>query len=402
MDKKKKIIVTIVTLAFIGVLLGFVKLMLFPSNASESKQDRVSIVTPKVDERKIDRVSKIREYTQGKLQEGEETDVIRNFSRFQEQEEQEKQEEESIIVGVGEDFPGQDEEQSGIAPLPPPLGNNQEGLDSELKELMQLQEQFLAQSQAEQQAAADANYTGVEELEELLKTYDQYAKGYYGNGQQPTTPSQSGLAALDSVAVAEATKKADDRLASATKEKFSQRSHFQGAGAVNTSASYLDLVPAETVDQSLLFDGSTVAIRTKKAIQLNNPSLLIPEGAVVYGRVSFSTNRLFVNISSYKEGNKLYQLNFKMFDFDGREGVHLGNRTWPKIPSKVAEDAYDFLYQRGTQATGLVQAQQDIDLGQARDIAILSAANEVAKEIFDKRRVVMPKKYHLWLNISAN
>lgn len=407
MDKRKKIIVTIVTLVFVVVLLGFVKIMLFPSGNSDLKKDRVSIITPQVDEKRIDRVSKIREYTQGKLKKGDETDVIQGFSRFEEGQKEEKEKEEAIIVGVGEDPEAALGRKDTAAYQPYTIPNNgEEAMDSELKELMKLQEEFLAQSQAQQQADAQ-NYMNAEELESLLKTYDQYAKGYYGYGQQPATPDNAGLAASgsvssDSAAIAETKKKADERLANATTEKFSGSKHFQGAGAINTSDSSLDLIPAETVDRNVLVNGSTVAIRTKKSIQLQNPTLLIPKGAVVYGKVSFSPDRLFIDIESYKEGNKLYPLNFKMFDFDGREGVHLGNRTWPKIPSKVAEDVYDFAYQRGTQATAFGVGGNDIDPDQLKNIAILSASREITNEIFDKRRILMPKKYHLWLNVSPN
>lgn len=401
MDKKKKIIVSIVTLIFIGVLLGFVKIMLFPSGKSDSRRNNISIITPKVDERKIDRVSKIKEYSQGKLIEGEETDIIKNFSRFEEGEEQEDEDEGSIIFGSGE-YPQTVEEiqeQDELSLFGSLTGQNEEDSMSELKQLMELQEQFIAQSEAQQQADADEDYMSVEELESLLNTYNQnpYA-------QQPATPEKvssaaQSSAASDSAAMAETRKRADERLSGANKENFSGSKHFQGAGSINSSDGSLDLIPAETVDRTLLVNGSTVAIRTKKKIQLTTPSLLIPSGAVVYGMVSFSANRLFIDIVSYKEGDKLYPLNFKMYDFDGREGVHLGNRTWPKIPSKVAEDVYDFIYQRGTQATAFGGAQ-DIDLGQAKDIALLSASKEVTKEIFDKRKIMMPKKYHLWLNIN--
>lgn len=393
MDKKKKIIVVIVALIFVGILAAFVKIMLFPSDKPGGGEDKISIITPKVDEKRIDRVSKIRKYTQGKITQGDGNTAISNFSRFEEEEKKAAEQEEDIIVGsgVGPETPEKLARQNRTSQPGRTRGN--EEADSEVKELMRLQEQFLAQSQAAQQAAEQDYATSNEELESLLKTYDQYARGYYGTDPSSPFPSNT-----DSTDIAENRKKADERLASA-KEKFSGSKHFQGAGSVNASSGATDLVPAETVDQSLLFNGSTIAIRTKKAIQLTNPDVLIPQGAVVYGRVSFSANRLFVDIQSYKEGDKLYPLSFKTFDFDGREGIHLGNRTWPKIPSQVAEDVYDFIYQRGTQASAFGGAQ-DIKLEDAQNIALLSASREISKEIFDKRRIMMPKKYNLWLNIN--
>lgn len=384
MDKKKKIIVAVVTLIFVGVLLVFVKIMLFPSGKPGLGESGFTIITPKVDERKIDSVSKIDSYEQ---------------ESYRNQDNNAAKENETV------------ENSDPNAQLLQELARRNQAMqldaDEDLRKMMALQEERMAQQyQLEQQVAAQ-NSMSTEDLESIMRTYEQYMQEAY-RLQQPAVPApvQGDLATKnsepDSAAMAETRKKADERLANATKEQFSGNRHFQGAGTVDNPGIAMDLIPAETVDQSILFNGSTIAIRTKKAMQLKNPALLIPEGAVVYGRVAFAANRLSIDIVSYKEGDKLYPLNFKMFDFDGREGVHLGNRTWPKIPSQVAQDVYNFAYQRGTQATAFGLSSNNIDPDQLKNIAILSASREISKEVFDKRRILMPKKYQLWINVSTN
>jgi hypothetical protein len=113
-----------------------------------------------------------------------------------------------------------------------------------------------------------------------------------------------------------------------------------------------------------------------------------------------SVDRLMIDVESYKSNNKLYLLDIRLYDFDGREGIHLGNRTWTKIPSKVAKDVYEYAYQKGTQASTFGTEDNSIDLDESKDIAILSTAKHVGEEVFEKRKVFMPRKYHLWLNIK--
>ncbi len=396
MDKKKKIIVAGVSVVFALMLAGFVKTVIFPSNTSILKKNRISISTPVVDEQKIKRKTKIQNYEQEEFQKSEANDVVNNFSKVESTKEEKILLDQPIIEGeemvedklkkLVKNTPKKTAKQNRK------VSREEENIDEELKQLMELQNQLYAQSTSPN---VPGGYTDPNDIETLLKSYNQYA---IAAGQQPINPAA--LEPLTTEQISETDQKVRDRLATSIVDKKTPRNYFQGAGSANDADKEIGLIPAETVDQGTLVNGSTIAIRTKKEVRLSNPALVIPKGSVVYGKVDISTNRLLIDINSYKKGDKLYLLEFSLYDFDGREGIHLGNRTWPKIPAKVTKDVYDYAYQRGTQASAF-GGDNDIQLDQAKDIAILSATKEIGNEIFEKRRVFMPKKYHLWFNINT-
>ncbi|WP_271781965.1 conjugative transposon protein TraM [Aquimarina algiphila] len=395
MDKKKKIIVAGVSVIFAIMMAGFVKIVIFPSNASILKKSKISILTPVVDEQKIDRKTKIQNYEQEEFQKSELNDVVNNFSKVESIKEKKILLDEPIIEGeemVEDKLKKLVKNNSKKTKKNKRVRREEENIDEELKELMELQNQLYTQSTLPNVPGA---YTDPNDIETLLKSYNQYA---IATGQQPINPAA--LEPLTEEKISETDQKVRDRLATSIVDKKTSRNYFQGAGSANDADKEIGLIPAETVDQGTLVNGSTIAIRTKKEVCLSNPPLVIPKGSVIYGKVDISTNRLLIDINSYKKGNKLYLLDFSLYDFDGREGIHLGNRTWPKIPAKVTKDVYDYAYQRGTQASTF-GGDSDIQLDQAKDIAILSATKEIGNEVFEKRRVFMPKKYHLWFNINT-
>ncbi len=184
---------------------------------------------------------------------------------------------------------------------------------------------------------------------------------------------------------------------------FLNNNGFFGAGTFSDTDVVRDLVPAETVDQALIIQGSTIALRLKEPMVVKELGIIIPKNSVVYGKASFGgLDRLAIDIISYKSNNQLFTLDLKVFDFDGREGVHLSNRTWTKIPSKVANDIYKYAYRKGTQGSTFGGEDTAINLDEVKDAAILSAAKEVSDEIFNKRRVLMPRKYNVWINVETD
>lgn len=399
MDKKKKIIIAGVSVVFALMMIGFIKIVLFPSNALKLKKSKISILTPVVDEQKIKRKTKIQNYEQEEFQKSEINDVINNFSKVESIKEEKILLDEPIIEGeeIVQDklkklVKNNPKKTKKTAKQNRKVSREEENIDEELKQLMELQNQLYAQSTSSNVPGA---YTDPNDIETLLKSYNQYA---IAAGQQSINPAT--LEPLTAEQISETDQKARDRLTTSIADKKTSRNYFQGAGSANDSDKEIGLIPAETVDQGTLVNGSTIAIRTKKEVRLSSPDLLIPKGSVIYGKVNISTNRLQIDINSYKKDNKLYLLDFSLYDFDGREGIHLGNRTWPKIPAKVTKDVYDYAYQKGTQASTF-GGDSDIQLDQAKDIAILSATKEIGNEIFEKRRVFMPKKYHLWFNINT-
>ncbi|WP_378188157.1 conjugative transposon protein TraM [Aquimarina sp. W85] len=394
MDTKKKIIVAIVGLLSIAMLVGFFKLVIFPSNNQNTiLSDNFSISTPGVDDTKIERKSKLQNYEREGVNGASGNSIISNLTNLSKVEEDTLIEEPPIIkenlekkeVAVPTYRKRNKKKSSQKKVKATPVSS----ADKELQELMALQQELLNQSKSQ-----EANNTQLdnENLETLLQSYSSYTNNYGGQNVEPPLTAER---------IMEIDGQVKEKIAKAVEEKFKKRSYFQGAGSTNSSDEILGLIPAETVDQGILVNGSTIAIRTKKEVRLSNPKLLIPKGSIVYGRVTMGQDRLTVAINSYKTAEKLYLLDFSIYDYDGREGIQLGNRTWPKIPSKVANDVFDYAYQKGTQAATFGGESQGIQMDEAKTVAGLSAAKEISKEIFAKRRVYMPKKYHLWFNINT-
>ncbi len=418
MDKNKKIIATVAFVGFMALLGVFIKVMILPSDKKEKSEAQINILTPKVDDKKIKRTSKIQNYERDKSLFGE-NKVVKNLSEVEDAE-KERVIEESIIRGMEDSIDPQELALQQALNQNNPYANasnaygqssNSKGtqqvqevyIDDELQRIMELQDHLMEQSRM-----ASTSDNPEENINAFLDSYNQVAaahgqpemKATYANGSTSTGTAATTGSNTDSEEIAKTAQMASERMSKSIQEKFSGKSHFQGAGSARRNDEIVGLIPAETVDQGVLVNGSTIAIRTKKDVRLSEPALFIPKGSVVYGKVNLSTNRLLIDINSYKTRDKLYLLDFSLYDYDGREGIHLGNRTWPKIPSKVANDVYDYAYQRGTQAAAL-GGNNSINLDEAKDIAILSAAKEISSEIFDKRTVYMPKKYHLWFNINT-
>ncbi len=405
MDKKKKTIVAIVGVACVVLLGVLFKVLLFPSEKSKTRKNQLAISTPTVNEGKLKNTSKIESYEKESLDNIGKNDVVKGFGNVG-KEEKEVVTEEALIVGEAS------EESQRTDPLLGGLGKSasgqagvssqsfqQDAADKELQELMKLQEQLLAQSMAP--TYQENKNTDIQDMQKLLEAYSQFNQTGMPNFQATTPLAGTNGQPLTPEKITEIGTNVGQKLADQISGQFKSQNFFHGAQSASNKDEVLGLIPAETVDDGVLVNGSTIAIRTKKEVRLQNPPVLIPKGAVVYGRVSFDTNRLRIAINSYRTDDKLYKLDFTLFDFDGVEGIHLGNRTWPKIPGKVAKDVYDYAYQKGTQASTFGSGDTAVDLKEARDIGILSAAKEIGNEVFEKRRVFMPKKYHLWFNINT-
>jgi hypothetical protein len=394
MDQKKKMIVAIVGVACAVLLVVVVKLVAFPTKEVKQRKNQLAISTPEVNKKKLENKSKIEHYDKESLKNFSENDVVRGFGNVG-KEAKEFIEEETLIVGeTAED--NEDALLNALNNDTSTAAQNSLSEDEELRQLMALQEQLLAQASAPVPPQNESPST--EDIRNLLAAYNTYNQAGLADTQNQSPEDNL---ELTPEALTEIGTTVSEKLANGISTQFQSQNFFHGAQSSRGEKKVLGLIPAETVDNGILVNGSTIAIRTKKDIQLDSPRVLIPKGAVVYGRVSFGTNRLLININSYRAQNKLYQLNFILFDFDGLEGIHLDNRSWPKIPGKVAKDVYDYAYQKGTQASTFGNDNTAVNLDEARDIAILSAAKEIGNEVFEKRRIFMPKKYHLWINIKT-
>ena len=338
MEKKKKIIIGVVSTIMV-IALGLVfKFMIFNDGdaGNQGIEDEISILLPTVDKQLLsEEASKKEEYDNQHITEDESKNILLDELNTSSEDDLEKQQLEAELAKV-----------------------------LEMQKQMELQRLQSMRAASNRRAPVPVNGATANPVADIAKIL---SKGIE-NGVRGGLPGGTGS--------------------------------FYGAGSFNSSTE-LDLVPAETVDQGVLVNGSTIAIRTKEPLRLRNPNITIPKDAVVYGKVTFAgVDRLDINIVSYKTNKKLYNLNLQVYDFDGRPGVHLSNRSWSKIPGKVTNDVFRYAFQRGTQQPALGGAQNSVSIDEAKDIAALSAANEVAQELFDKRRVMVPRKYHLWINIT--
>ena len=117
----------------------------------------------------------------------------------------------------------------------------------------------------------------------------------------------------------------------------------------NNDERKFELIPAEIVDRKLVYNGTTIAIRTKKSIRIPDTKITIPKDAILYAVVQFqSSYRVNLDIANYKSGKTLYPIDINVVDYDGRPGISLGDKSWLRIPSKVTKDVFDYAYKRGT------------------------------------------------------
>jgi hypothetical protein len=401
MDKKKKIITAIGTLVFITVFSVFIKFMLFPSTESPEETDNITITTPDVNEEKIPRKSKLKNYKQEGVDDFDENQVIKGLGESETERTDSLKFDQNQIIESNLHKLVKISNNDGTDQAP---YSDEEAVNDQLKQIMALQNQVLDPS-----APLESEELEDEETKLFLRDlYTQY-------GLTPEEIDQiEGIGATEKLdgqqqedANGKTTKKPkeeeeeEEEELSKPGDLFSKpKNYFQGTTPFNGNENELELIPAETVDQAVVKNGSTIAIRTRQSINIKNPRLFIPKGAIIYGKVSMSTDRLIINIESYMSNNKLYVLDIGLYDFDGREGIHLGNRTWTKIPSEVTKDVYNYAYQKGTQASTFGTEDNSIDLDETKDIAILASAKHIGQEVFEKRRVFMPRKYHLWLSIK--
>lgn len=173
--------------------------------------------------------------------------------------------------------------------------------------------------------------------------------------------------------------------------------YFFGASLSISTVPAEDLIPAETIDQGVFKQGSTIALRTKQPMVLPKYNIKIPKGAVIYGVVKIEGTRLSININKYKRDNKLYSLDMDVYDYDGLQGIHLNHRSIFSIPSNVSKDVYRAAAQTYQQQLILGNGNVRVPL---ETVAALSAAKEISRELFDNRKVFVPRKYHIWLTLN--
>lgn len=176
---------------------------------------------------------------------------------------------------------------------------------------------------------------------------------------------------------------------------------FYGAPTTGDSSLSKQLVSAEIADRTIITQGSTVAIRLLESAYIPKLGIKIPKDAVLYGIAKFnSKTRMSLKINSYKFNNTFYKTKITVYDFDGRPGIHLDNNSWPKIPAKVAKDVAEVALQRAAAVQNQFGTVQPLTTDQAKDLAVISGARYVTDEMFQKRKVMLPRQYNIWLEIG--
>ncbi len=367
MNKKQKIIASAVFVLFMIGIIWFVVATMMPED--EVVDTGIELKTPKIDESKLDSVSKLDIY-EDELGDGS---LFSNEIIDESQKESDSWKDNIIKLDLfNRDKESTEEEVVAEEGFGGTMGQE---INPELLALMKEQEEIMARQQA-----------ALAQQKEQVQQQNNYS---------PINEPYPDQVEMEVEEVPLTVGKMREKNGSFT-------DYFQGAGGFSAKANRLDLIPAEVVDQGYLIINSTLAIRTKRTLRIENPRLVIPKGAILYGKTSFGgLDRMNVEIVSYKYRDKLYPVELVVYDFDGREGVHLGNLPWPKIPAKVSKEVFDYIKQRGSQA-GQFGGAAEIDLGQAKDVALLSALKEITEELFERKRVFMPRKYNIWIHVPKN
>ncbi|WP_223605541.1 conjugative transposon protein TraM [Chryseobacterium sp. OSA05B] len=374
LDKKKKIIIGVVFVAALGILILIMSLILFPK--MKESNDKL-ILTPNVDEKQLEEKSKLEIYNQ------DERDLKKYFSKDGKYGiDTELPEDEKLMQGQFQNFDGQTEEND--------YAKRQERYMKALSNISSQERSYPSNS------GYDSDYGSSSEssLSKIFEIQDKIRSGLAENAASHNFPDSGNTSQ---------TKESKKNVAKS--DIRDQKNFFRGT-TTGSNKKILQLIPSETIEQKRILDKNIIPIRIKEDMRLSDVSggLVIPKNTIVYGRISLGEDRINIDIESYKKDNVLYLLNFRVYDYDGREGIHMNNHSWLKIPSTVSKDVFDYSIERGTNASGSILGGTNtgIDLKEARNLAILSAGKEISKEVFEKKRVFLPKKYQLWINIRSS
>ena len=275
-----------------------------------------------------------------------------------------------------------EEEKNKLIPIPIDYSSNAQQSKEELDMFLELQKQ-IDESKTLNNDVANYNnlYNGAENYNSRAKTYVD----------RPVTPTKEEAEEIV--------------LNNSFNTDNTSLSGFYSTVNENNDERKFELIPAEIVDRKLVYNGTTIAIRTKKSIRIPDTKITIPKDAILYAVVQFqSSYRVNLDIASYKSGKTLYPIDINVVDYDGRPGISLSDKSWLKIPSKVTKDVFDYAYKRGTQANqsalnGGGQNSQ-VSLKEAQSIGVLSSLREISNELLVKRKVLIPSQYEVWLYIK--
>jgi hypothetical protein len=274
------------------------------------------------------------------------------------------------------------EEKNKLIPIPMDYSSNAQQSKEELDMFLELQKQI------DESTALNNDVAKYNDLYNNAENYNSRAKTYVDRPVMPTKEEAEEIVLNNSFKIDNASS-----------------SGFYTTVNENNDERKFELIPAEIVDRKLVYNGTTIAIRTKKSIRIPDTKITIPKDAILYAVVQFqSSYRVNLDIANYKSGKTLYPIDINVVDYDGRPGISLGDKSWLRIPSKVTKDVFDYAYKRGTQANqsalnGGGQNSQ-VSLKEAQSIGVLSSLREISNELLVKRKVLIPSQYEVWLYIK--
>ena len=274
------------------------------------------------------------------------------------------------------------EEKNKLIPIPMDYSSNAQQSKEELDMFLELQKQI------DESTALNNDVAKYNDLYNNAENYNSRAKTYVDRPVMPTKEEAEEIVLNNSFNIDNASS-----------------SGFYTTVNENNDERKFELIPAEIVDRKLVYNGTTIAIRTKKSIRIPDTKITIPKDAILYAVVQFqSSYRVNLDIANYKSGKTLYPIDINVVDYDGRPGISLGDKSWLRIPSKVTKDVFDYAYKRGTQANqsalnGGGQNSQ-VSLKEAQSIGVLSSLREISNELLVKRKVLIPSQYEVWLYIK--
>ncbi|REA60164.1 conjugative transposon protein TraM [Dyadobacter luteus] len=119
-----------------------------------------------------------------------------------------------------------------------------------------------------------------------------------------------------------------------------------------------------------LVSGSTVKLRLVSDVYVNG--VLIPEGTFLYGIASLDSERLKVQITSFRYQNALFPVALSVVDMDGLEGIH--------IPGAISRDAAKQSSEQAIQGLGIGSFNQSLG-AQAANAGIELTRNLLSKKV---------------------
>ena len=135
-----------------------------------------------------------------------------------------------------------------------------------------------------------------------------------------------------------------------------------------------DSEPAIFISSGLVGQGQTVSMMSKKDAYLNFK--LIPKGTKFSGKVSFSENRMTINIKSIRVKEEIIPVSLALYSLDGMEGLAVnGDISLKEVKNEAVDEAIaEIPSQAASVITGALKAtrqKKSIKVKLAHDINVL-------------------------------